>query len=74
MKRQGFFINNILSEEPSFKVLSDYLKTFSEIIKEDENMGFEKRVLDWWIDFNDIVYRWEDSHYRFENWLYYLYK
>ena len=48
MKSQRFFINNILSEVPSFEVMTDYLKAFSKFIKEDENM------LNWWMDFNDI--------------------
>ena len=30
------FINDILSEEPSFEAMTGYLKTFSKFIKEDE--------------------------------------
>ena len=54
MKSQGFFINNISSKEPSFEVMTGYLKVFSKFIKKDENMSLKKQVLNWWMDFNDI--------------------
>ena len=45
MKSQGFFINNISSEEPSFEVMTGYLKAFSKFIKEDENMSLKNKCL-----------------------------
>ena len=45
MKSQGFFINNILNEEPSFEVMTNYLKTFSKFIKEDKNISLKNKCL-----------------------------
>ena len=39
------FNNDILSEEPSFKAIIDYLKTFPKSIKEDENMSLKRKCL-----------------------------
>ena len=75
MKSQGFFINNISSEEPSFEVMTGYLKAFSKFIKEDENMSLKSKCLiGGWILMTSKTYRREDLYYRFENWLYYLCK
>ena len=41
MKGQGFFINNSSSKEPSFEVMTSYLKVFSKFIKKDENMSLK---------------------------------
>ena len=54
MKSQELFINNTSSEEPSFEVMTGYLKAFSKFIKENENMSLKKQVLNWWMDFNKI--------------------
>ena len=35
------FIYDIPSEEPSFEVMTGYLKTFSKFVKEDENMSLK---------------------------------
>ena len=48
------FINDILSEEPSFEFIIGYLKTFSKSIKGDENMSLKKQVFNWWMDLNGI--------------------
>ena len=61
MKSQGFFINNISSKEPSFEVMTGYLKTFSKFIKEDENMSLKNKCLiGGWILMTSKIYRWED--------------
>ena len=39
------FIPDIPNEEPSFKAITGYLKTFSKSIKEDENMGLKNKTL-----------------------------
>ena len=39
------FIDDILSEEPSFEAMTGYLKTFSKFIKEDENMSLKSECL-----------------------------
>ena len=39
------FIYDIPREEPSFEAITDYLKTFSESIKEDENMSLKDKCL-----------------------------
>ena len=48
------FINYIRIEEPSFEAITNYLKTFSKHIKEDENMNLKKQVFIWWMDFSGI--------------------
>ena len=39
------FINNIPTEEPSFEARTNYLKTFSKSIIEDENMSLKDKCL-----------------------------
>ena len=39
------FIYDIPREEPSFEAITDYLKTFSQSIKEDENMSLKNKCL-----------------------------
>ena len=39
------FIHDIPSEEPSFEVITGYLKTFSKSIKEDENVSLKNKCL-----------------------------
>ena len=71
MKSPRFFINNILSEEPSFEAMTGYLKTFSKFIKEDENMGLKNKCLiGGWILMASKIYRREDLSYGFEDRLY----
>ena len=61
MKSQGFFINNISSEEPSFEVMTGYLKAFSKFIKEDENMSLKNKCLiGGWILMTSKIYRQDD--------------
>ena len=68
MKSQGFFINNISSKEPSFEVMTGYLKTFSKFIKEDENMSLKNKCLiGGWILVASKIYRREDLSYGFED-------
>ena len=56
MKSQGFF-----SEEPSFEVMTGYLKAFLKFIKEDENMGLKNKCLiGGWILMTSKIYRRED--------------
>ena len=40
MKSQGFF-----SAEPSFELMTGYLKAFFKFVKEDENMGLKNKCL-----------------------------
>ena len=65
--------NNILSEEPSFEVMTGYLKAFSKIYQGRCKYKFEKQVLNWWMDFNDNEIL-EDLLHGFEDWLYRLCK
>ena len=46
-RNQITFIQDILSQEdiPSFEAISDYLKSFSKSMKEDENMSLKNKVL-----------------------------
>ena len=46
-EEQIIFIQDILSQEDihSFEAITDYLKTFSKCIKEDENMNLKNKVL-----------------------------
>ena len=37
------FIDDILTEEPSFDVMTNYLKTFVKYIQDDENMSLKNR-------------------------------
>ena len=65
------FIYDIPSKEPSFEAMTDYLKTSSKFIKEDENMSLKNKCLiDGWILMASKVYRRENLSYRFEDWLY----
>ena len=48
------FIKGILREQPSFEAITDYLKTFSKYIKEDEIMSLKNKCFLWWMDFNGI--------------------
>ena len=58
MKSQGFFINNISSEEPSFEVMTGYFKAFSKFIKENENMSLKNKCLiGGWILMTSKIYR-----------------
>ena len=69
------FINDILSEEPSFEAMTSYLKTFSKFIKEDENTSLKnKYLIGGWILMASKIYRRENLSYRFEDWLYCLCK
>ena len=76
MKSPRFFTNNILSEEHSFEAMIGYLKTFSNFIKEDENMSLKNKFLiGGWILMASKIYRREDYlSYGFEDWLYCLCK
>ena len=46
-RNQITFIQDILSQEdiPSSEAISDYLKSFSKSMKEDENMSLKNKVL-----------------------------
>ena len=67
-------INNIPREEPSFEAITDYLKTFSESIKKDENMSLKNKCLfGGCILMASKVYRKKLPH-SFEDWLYSLCK
>ena len=69
------FIDDIPTEEPSFEAMTNYLKTFSKYIKEDENMSFKNKCLfGGWILMTSKLYRNENLSYRFEDWLFRLYK
>ena len=39
------FINDIPTEVPSFEAITNYLKTFSKFIEEDENMSLKNKCL-----------------------------
>ena len=39
------FINNIPTEEPSFETITNYLKTFSKYVKDDENRSLKNKCL-----------------------------
>ena len=68
MKSEGFFINNILSEEPSFEAMTGNLKTFSKFIDEKENMSLKNKCLiGGWILMTLKIYRREDLSYGFED-------
>ena len=60
------FINNILSEEPSFEAMTGYLKTFSKFIKEDISLK-NKCLTGGWILMVSKIYRRENLSYRFED-------
>ena len=69
------FINDIPTEEPSFEAITNYLKTFSKYVKEDENMSLKNKCLfGGWILMASKVYRRENLSCRFEDWLYCLCK
>ena len=64
------FILNISSKEnmPSFEAITDYLKTFSKPINEDENMGLKNKILiGGWILIILKVYRRQNLSCRFED-------
>ena len=68
------FIHDIPTEGPSFEAITNYLKTFSKSITEDENMSLKNKCLfGGWILMSK-VYRKENWSYRFEDWLYRLCK
>ena len=46
-------LNDIPEKEPSFKEITNYLKTFSESIKKDQDES-EEHVFILWMDFNGI--------------------
>ena len=71
-EEQRTFIQNIPSQEnmPSFDYwllinwlpITDYLKTFSKSLKEDENMSLKNKVLHGgWISIASKVYRRENN-------------
>ena len=69
------FINDIPREEPSFEAVTDYLKTFSDYIKEDENTSLKNKCLFvGWTLMASKVYRRKSFSRRFEDWLYSLCK
>ena len=75
MKSQGFFINTIRSEDPSFEAMTGNLKTFSKFIKEDENMSLKNKCLiGGWILMTSKIYKREGLSFGFEDWLCYLCK
>ena len=74
----GAYIEDIPSQEDrSFDKISDYLKTFSKSIKENNNMSLKYKVLmGGWISTAAKVFRQdknmrgENLHGRFEDWMY----
>ena len=45
---------HIPTKEPSFQAITNYLKTFSKSIKEDENIKLKKQVFIRRMDFNGV--------------------
>ena len=62
------FVDDIPTEEPSFEAMTNYLKTFSKYIKDDENTSLENKCLfSGWILMASKLYRKENLSYRFED-------
>ena len=74
-KEPRTFINDIPTDDHSFEAISNYLKTFSKYIKDDENMSLKNKCLfGGWILMASKVYRKESLSDKFEDWLYCLCK
>ena len=67
-EERGAFIEDIPSQEDrSFEEISDYLKTFSNSVKENENMSLKDKILmGGWISTAAKVFR-RDKNMRGEN-------
>ena len=69
------FIDDIPTKEPSFYVMTNYLKNFPKYIKDDENMSLKSKCLfGGQILMVSKLYRKENLSDRFEDWLYFLCK
>ena len=69
------FIHGIATDEPSLEAMSNHLKTFPKCIKHGENMSLKNKCLfGEWILMASKLYRKENLPYRFEDWLYCLWK
>ena len=63
-------LKDIPGKELSFKEITNYLKTFSESIKKDEDMSLKNKYLfGGWILMASKVYRRNNSTYSFKDWL-----
>ena len=63
-------LKDIPGKELSFKEITNYLKTFSESIKKDEDMSLKNKYLfGGWILMASKVYRRNNSIYSFKDWL-----
>ena len=67
-EERGAFIEDIPNQEDwSFEEISDYLKTFSKSIKENENISLKnKTLLGEWMSTADKVFRRDKKYVRRE--------